>query len=128
MTDAQRYEEIFRTITDAVNRGDLDKATSYFAADGVMIDYCDPSTVHKGRAQFKAAAEAYYELVSEIELRIVDLVVQDNRVAAEMVFRGVPKNGGDVIEVGAALFHVYRDDELISEHVYIDSAQLPSAS
>jgi ketosteroid isomerase-like protein len=122
---AYDYEEIFRTMCSAIDREDMDGATAYLVEDSVVIDFSDPSTIYRGPAEIRSVIEGYVALFTDFGLDVIDVIVSGDRLAAELVFHGVPVGQSEAIEVRGAVFHTYRDGKLIAEHIFMDPANLP---
>ena len=113
---------MFRAVFDAFERGDIDAAADFFAEDAVVVD---PGGVHHGRAAIATLIREFSEMLPDLQVEIVDLVVNGDRLAAEVVARGIPNGQTEPVELQYCLFDVFRDGKIISEHLYVDSAQLP---
>ena len=57
---------------------------------------------------------------------LLNMVSGGNRLAAEVVLRATPRGQTTAVEVNCCLYYLFRDGEILSEHLYVDSAALPA--
>lgn len=124
MTEDHDYEAIYRELLVAINRHDADAVAASFAEDGVVIDFSDPSVVHRGRAAVAAVARSVYEAFPDVTYELVSLVVGRDRLSAELLMQATPAGRTKPVEVNLCGCYVFDGDKVASEHIYIDSAQL----
>ena len=125
MSTSGDHEETFNMMIAALNRTDVDAVAGFFAEDGVVVSYAEPSVRHRGRAEIAALVRGYFELLRDLSFEIVTVVASGDRLAAELVLRGTPTTGAEPVEMQVGAFYEFRDGEVLSEHVYLDAGQLP---
>lgn len=121
-------ESTFREIAAALARGDVDGIVDCFAEDATLKDFSDPTVVHSGHAEIREVVAGYVDAFDDLSLEIVDLVASEDRLSAELLLRGTPKGETDPIEMHYCLFDTFRGDKVLSEHLYVDSRQLPAGN
>jgi uncharacterized protein (TIGR02246 family) len=119
-------EAVFRALLDAFHRGDHDAAAGYFAPDGVVVDQTGATVVYEGREAIAELIRGFAGMLPGLAIEIVDLVAKDDRLAAELVARGTPEGQTEAVELRYCVFDTFRDGEILSEHLYVDSARLPA--
>jgi ketosteroid isomerase-like protein len=125
MTKPQDTEAIFRGIVAAIDRRDVDTIVGSFAEDCVLVDYSNPTVVHSGRAAVAEVVRAFFEVMPDLRAEVTHLVADENCVAGEVLGRGTPKGRTEPIEMHYVIIDVFQDGKIVSEHLYIDSRELP---
>lgn len=127
MTELHETEAAFPDILAALNRHDAEAVAEAFAEDGVVVNYSDPAVVHRGRAAIVELVRGTMQLLPDLKVELIDLVANENRLAAELLMRATPAGEAEPIEMQICAYYVFRDGKVVSEHVYMDSAQLSLA-
>lgn len=125
MTQVQDTEAIFRGLWSALERGDIEAAVEHFAEDGVIIDHTDPDVVYQGRAAIAELLHGYYELMPDLTMELLSVLAGADQLAAELVLRGTPRGQVEPVVAHYGLFDRFRDGKILSEHLYVDSRQMP---
>lgn len=125
MTEVQDPEAIFHGLWAALERGDVEAAAEHFAEDGVIVDHTDPDNPVIGRAAITELLHGYFALLPDLSLELTSTLTGPDRLAAELVLRGTPRGQSTPVTLHYGLFHVYRDGKIRSEHLYVDSSQMP---
>jgi ketosteroid isomerase-like protein len=126
MSKAQDTEAIFRGVVAAIDRGDVETIVESFAEDCVLVDYSNPAVVHRGRAAVADVVRAFFEIMPDLKAEVTHLVADENCVAGEVLGRGTPKGQTEPIEMHYVIIDVFQDGKIVSEHLYIDSRELPA--
>lgn len=124
MTETYDNEAIFREMLATLNRHEGEALAEGFTEDGTVIDYTNPSVVHRGRAAIAALAQANFEALPDISFEVVSLVAGGDHLSAELLMRATPAGQSEPAEVNLCGLYVFSDGKVVSEHVYMDSAQL----
>lgn len=129
MGTAAENETSFREILRlALECKDVSGAAEHFDDDIEVIEYTAPDEKHVGKAAVMALIDETLGLFSEVDYEILDLVAAGERLAAEVVLRGIPKGQTEKIEMHYCIFDVFREGKLRSEHLYVDSRQFPAGN
>lgn len=126
MTTMFESEVRFRELMLAVPSRDPDRAAAFFAEDATLKDFSNPSVVHTGRAQIREVIAQLMETFDDLTMTVVDLVASEDRLATELIVRGTPVGQTEPIQMEYCGFYTFGDGLFLSEHLYTDSAQLPS--
>ena len=113
------YERVIRDIHEAINKGDLEKALSFFADDATMIT-CEGTFT--GKAEIRRRFTWFVQQWSDLKVIEKDLILGEDRVAHEYVIEGTTPHGKEHLP-GAAIY-VFGNGKVQQVHDYHDRLTL----
>jgi steroid delta-isomerase-like uncharacterized protein len=125
--DASR---VIREMVASMNRHDLDACVAYYSDDAELQDPRFPDPV-RGLDVVREGWRYWLHAFPDVEVRIVDLIVQDEKVAVEWTFAathrgeylGVPGSGQRFKVLSAAHFEVH-DGKVTRDFSLFDASAL----
>ena len=132
MSDANAA--VVRSLFDAFNGGDLERAVATVTADFELVDLASAQTLH-GREGCRQWLQTFRTALPDARTEIVSLVAMGDVAASEHVGRGtqtgpfvtpagtIPPTGRP-IELRIGEFYEFRDGRIRRLHAYYDSATL----
>ncbi|GAB7007973.1 hypothetical protein JCM18899A_54520 [Nocardioides sp. AN3] len=127
MAHTPNIAAVFRAVLTAFENGDFDKAVAHFAEDAVVVDFSAPTERLCGRAAIGSLMGSFKDLIPDLQFEIASMTTAGSMLAAEIVGRGTPRGYQEPIELHYGVFDEFRGGQIVSEHVYGDSGQLPPA-
>jgi ketosteroid isomerase-like protein len=127
MSESEKVKARYRDLVAAVNRQDIDAILQFYGEDSEIVDYTNPTVVHRGPAAIAQFCRDFFEVLPDLEFDITDRFASETRLAAEGFMRGTPAGKTEPIAVNVCAYFVWRDGKVVSEHFYADSAPLSAA-
>ncbi|HJQ04632.1 MAG TPA: nuclear transport factor 2 family protein [Nocardioides sp.] len=125
MTQVHDIEASFRQMVGALQRGDVEQAVQHFAEDGVVVDFTAPEAPLIGRAAIAEVLHGFRALLPDITFEVTGILSSADRLSGELVIQGTPVGRTDPVVLRYGVFEQYRDGQIVAEHLYTDSRQLP---
>jgi limonene-1,2-epoxide hydrolase len=116
-------EQVVRDFCSAWLRRDLDEILSYTSDD--MAYHNIPVPVIEGRENVALVFKGFLEMMQHIDLEIVDLIVDGDKVFTERIDRMTSGNHHVDLPVGG--FFVLREGKIAVMHEYFDLATFENA-
>lgn len=113
---------IFRSQMAALLANDIEAVLQHFAADCRLVDMAEPDNPFVGHQGLRSFLDSYFKAWRIDDITIVNLVAQDQRVAAEVELLLTARDGSGQQRIRSSLFDEFRDGQIVLERAYRDPA------
>ena len=109
-------EAVISAKFDAVNRHEISGVVSFYAPESVLTasDFC---AARHGKAEVQRTYEAIFKAVPDIRAEVVEMVKQDDRVAARVMLRSQERK----FEVPIMNFFTVRKGKIVRDDGIFDN-------
>ena len=116
-------EAVVSAKFDAVNRHEISDIVSFYAPEAVLTasDFC---AARHGRAEVQRTYEAIFNAVPDIRAEVVEIVKQDNRIAARVILRSRERK----FELPIMNFFTVRKGKIVRDDGIFDNGGRPCSS
>ncbi|WP_109508556.1 nuclear transport factor 2 family protein [Nocardioides speluncae] len=126
MTDTHDIRASFHRLVAAIQRGDVEEAVQHFAEDGVVVDFTAPEAPLVGRTAIAEVLRGYWDLLPDMTFEVTGVIAGEERLSGELVIKGTPVGTTDQVTLRYGVFEQFRNGQIVAEHLYSDSRQLPA--